>query len=108
SMRKMGPLGKLLKLIPGLSFSLPEGFEEVTEDKLKKFVAIMQSMTEEELTHPEIIDRSRMRRIAIGSGTTVRDVRELLNQYKAMRKMFKQFRRRARHFRQFKGGIWGS
>jgi len=108
SMRKMGPLGKLLKLIPGLSFSLPEGFEEVTEDKLKKFVAIMQSMTEEELTHPEIIDRSRMRRIAIGSGTTVRDVRELLNQYKAMRKMFKQFKRRARHFRQFKGGIWGS
>jgi len=108
SLRKMGPLGKLLKLIPGLSFSLPEGFEEVTEDKLKKFIAIMQSMTEEELTNPQVIDRSRMRRIAIGSGTTVRDVRDLLNQYRAMRKMLKRFKRKAKYFKHFKGGIWGS
>lgn len=102
SIRRMGPLSKILKLIPGFSFSLPEGFERVTEDKIKRFIAIMQSMTEEELLKPEIINRSRMRRIAIGSGTTVKDVRELLNQYRAMKKMLRQFRRKARHF-PFKG-----
>jgi len=102
SIRKMGPLSKILKLIPGFSFSLPEGFEEVTEDKIKRYIAIMQSMTEEELLKPEIINRSRMKRIAIGSGTAVRDVRELLNQYRAMKKMLRQFKRKAKRF-PFKG-----
>lgn len=102
SIRRMGPLSKILKLIPGFSFSLPEGFEEVTEDKIKRYIAIMQSMTREELLKPEIINRSRVKRIAIGSGTTVRDVRELLNQYRAMKKMLRRFKRKARRF-PFKG-----
>ncbi len=107
AIRRMGPLSKLLKLLPGFSYMMPEGFEEFSEEKLKKFIAIMQSMTGEELEKPEIIDRSRMRRIAIGSGTTIKDVRELLEQYRLMRKLIKQFKRRARYFRHFKGGIWG-
>ncbi len=107
SIRKMGPLSKLLRLIPGLSFTLPEGFEEVSEDKLKKFIAIIQSMTKEERMKPEIIDRSRMKRIAIGSGTTTKDVKDLLNQYKMMKRMLKQFKRRSRRLKYFKGGIGG-
>jgi len=108
SLSKMGPLGKLLKLIPGFGISLPEGFEETSKDKLKKYMAIIQSMTPEERENPEIINRSRIRRIAIGSGTTVRDVRELLKQYRSMKKLIRQFKRKSRVFRQVKGFRWGT
>ncbi|MCS7384199.1 MAG: signal recognition particle protein Srp54 [archaeon GB-1867-097] len=108
SLSKMGPLGKLLKLIPGFGISLPEGFEETSKDKLKKYMAIIQSMTSEERENPEIINRSRIRRIAIGSGTTVRDVRELLKQYRSMKKLIRQFKRKSRVFRQVKGFRWGT
>ncbi|MCS7373802.1 MAG: signal recognition particle protein Srp54 [archaeon GB-1845-036] len=108
SLSKMGPLGKLLKLIPGFGISLPEGFEETSKDKLKKYMAIIQSMTPEERENPEIINRSRIKRIAIGSGTTVRDVRELLKQYRSMKKLIRQFKRKSRVFRQVKGFRWGT
>jgi len=108
SLSKMGPLGKLLKLIPGFGISLPEGFEETSKDKLKKYMAIIQSMTPEERENPEIINRSRIRRIAVGSGTTVRDVRELLKQYRSMKKLIRQFKRKSRVFRQVKGFRWGT
>ena len=63
---------------------------EMTEEKIKKFKVIMDSMTEEELLNPKIIDSSRIRRIAIGSGTTPQDVKELLRYYKTMKDLMKR------------------
>lgn len=102
SISSMGPLHKLLQLIPGFSFNIPEEFQEISKEKIKKFSAIIESMTKEEKEHPEIIDRSRMRRIALGSGTSLRDVQELLNQYKNMKKIMKTLKRKSRLFGQLK------
>ncbi len=93
SIRKMGPLGKLLKMIPGMGGALPMGKAEMGEEKIDKWIAIMKSMTKKELTEPDMVDRSRMRRIARGSGTNPHDVKEMINQYFAMKKMFKQLLR---------------
>jgi len=102
SISSMGPLHKLLQLIPGFSFNIPEEFQEISKEKIKRYSAIIESMTKEEREHPEIIDRSRMRRIALGSGTSLRDVQELLNQYKNMKKIMKTLKRKSRLFSQFK------
>jgi signal recognition particle subunit SRP54 len=64
---------------------------EVSEVKMKKWMVIMQSMTEEELTDPQIIDGSRVRRISRGSGTAPKDIKELLDQYRMSKKFIKQF-----------------
>lgn len=98
SLTRMGPLRKLIELLPG-GFRLPEGFEEAGEENLRKWVAIMNSMTQLELLKPEIIDRSRMLRIAKGSGTTVRDVKNLLEAYNRSRKLLKKMMRRAKRFK---------
>lgn len=96
--RKMGPLSKVLKMIPGLSMSLPEDkeLEKVGEEKFDRWLSIINSMTYEELEKPEIIERekSRMRRIAIGSGTSIEDVRELLAYYEGTKRMLKQLKRK--------------
>lgn len=89
AMRKMGPLQQILKMIPGMGYSIPDEVIKVSEERLKKFKVIMDSMTEEELENPEIINYSRIKRIARGSGTSTKDVKELLNQYKQMKKFFK-------------------
>ncbi|WP_461866488.1 signal recognition particle protein Srp54 [Thermococcus sp.] len=94
AMSKMGPLKQILQMIPGLGYSLPDDVIRVSEGRLRKFRIIMDSMTEEELTHPEIINYSRIKRIARGSGTTTRDVKELLNQYNQMKKFFKSMDKR--------------
>ena len=95
-MSRRGRLSRLLGLLPGLSYEIPkEAFEEM-EAKVKKWLAIMDSMTPEEMANPRILNASRIRRIARGSGTTERDVRELLKYYNTMRKMgksLKKFRR---------------
>jgi len=93
SLRKMGPLKGLWKMLPG-GYDLPEESVEAAEEKLSLWKAIIQSMTREEVESPKIIDPSRMRRIARGSGTSEREVKELLNQYFAMRRMMKSLRRR--------------
>ncbi len=88
--KKMGSIGQLMEMIPGLnkiSKQLPEG---VDERQLKKVEAIVRSMTKEERQRPEIIDGSRRRRIAKGSGTTAQDVNQLLNQFRQVQKMMKQ------------------
>ncbi len=94
SMSKMGPLKQILQMIPGLGYSLPDEAIKVGEERLKLYRVIMDSMTEEELENPSVINYSRVRRIARGSGTSVRDVKELLNQYNQMRKMFKSMDKR--------------
>ncbi len=95
SLRKMGPLSKILQMIPGLSMKLPLEFEAgKAEERIKKWIAIINSMTYEELDKPEIIDRRRIRRIALGAGVRPEDVRELLKQYQAMKRLARQLRKR--------------
>ncbi len=89
--KKMGPLGDLLKMIPGLggiAKQLPEGPE--AERQMSKIEAIISSMTKAERADPALINGSRRRRIAAGSGTTVSDVNQLVKQFAEMRKMMKQ------------------
>ncbi len=94
AMQKMGPLKQILQMIPGLGYSLPDDVVKVGEEKLRRYRVIMDSMTEEELENPDIINYSRIKRIARGSGTSTREVRELLAQYNQMRKMFKSLDKR--------------
>lgn len=86
---KMGPLKKLMQMVPGLGVAVPEEQMRVGEEKLKRFKVIMQSMTPEELENPKVLNASRIRRIARGSGTGEADVKELLKQYELMRKLIK-------------------
>jgi signal recognition particle subunit SRP54 len=88
---KMGSLSSLAKLIPGLGMSVPEDLLKMQESKLKKFKAIIQSMTPKEREDPSIIDSSRIRRIAKGAGVAESDVRELLKQYEQLKKILKVF-----------------
>jgi len=92
AMSKMGPLSKIMDLIPGISGikdKIPKDMLQVQESKLKKWKYIMQSCTKEELENPDIIDKQRIERIARGSGTSESDVRDLLKQYKQGKKMMK-------------------
>ena len=89
TLRRMGPLRKIVELLPG-GYSLPANFEEMGEENIRKWIAIMQSMTRRELLHPEIIDRERMLRIAKGSGTSIRDVKALLKSYRMAKSYIKK------------------
>jgi len=90
AMGKMGPLSQIANMIPGMGMmKLPEGMLEKQEEKLKSFKYIIQSMTKEEREYPEIINSRRIARISRGSGRSEADVRELLNQYNQMKKLFK-------------------
>ncbi|RLE66275.1 MAG: signal recognition particle protein [Thermoprotei archaeon] len=89
ALRKMGPLRKLVELLPG-GYNLPADFERVGEENIKKWIAIMQSMTKKELLHPEIINRERMMRIAKGSGTSIHDVKALLKSYRMTKSYIKK------------------
>ena len=77
-MNKMGPMQQVMNMLPGMGNKLPKNASQVTEEKLGKYKILMDSMTEEELTHPEIIKQSRVKRIARGSGMRNEDVKELL------------------------------
>lgn len=89
---KMGSLSQVMGMIPGLGRLAARGdMKNALEDnQLDRAKAIILSMTAGERTNPSIIDGSRRRRIAAGSGTLPRDVNRLLNQYSTMRKMFRQ------------------
>ena len=89
--KKMGPIGDLLKMIPGmggLAKQLPEGPE--AEAEMRRIEAIISSMTRAERADPTLINGSRRRRIAKGSGTTVSDVNNLIKQFGEMQKVMKQ------------------
>ena len=87
--RKMGSLRETLAMLPGIGKKANE--IDIDERKFDRMKAIILSMTEKERTHPEIINPSRKKRIAAGSGQTIEDVNRLLSQFKQMQKMFKQF-----------------
>jgi len=89
-LKKMGPLSQLLEMIPGFSQVSKQIAPEVTDRQMKRIEAIINSMTPEERRNPRIINASRKRRIARGSGTTVQEVNQLLSQFRQMQRMMKQ------------------
>ncbi|MCP8315212.1 MAG: signal recognition particle protein [archaeon] len=87
--KKMGSLRKVLDLIPGLSSVVPkEGLEEL-EVKMKRWKSIIQSMTKAERENPEVLNFSRIRRIAMGSGTGEKEVKEMLAKYRQTKAIMK-------------------
>jgi signal recognition particle subunit SRP54 len=95
-LKKLGPLRKILEMIPGFGLSLSDEIADTAQEKLEKWTVMVKSMTQEELEHPEMINKSRMRRIARGSGVKVKEVKELLNTYEAMKRMMKAVLRKQR------------
>ncbi|MGB9599082.1 MAG: signal recognition particle protein, partial [Myxococcota bacterium] len=95
SMEKMGSIEDLIDLIPGFGGMKKQlkaiGAVRPPEKELKKIIAIINSMTKEERRNPSILNGSRRKRIASGSGTTVQDVNTLIKQYLEMKKMIKRF-----------------
>ncbi|OGM93013.1 hypothetical protein A2935_03810 [Candidatus Wolfebacteria bacterium RIFCSPLOWO2_01_FULL_47_17b] len=91
AMSKMGGLSSIMKMIPGLGGKIPEEMMETQESRMKNFKVIIQSMTKQERETPSLINASRIKRIAKGSGRTEADVRELLNQYDKAKKLMKSF-----------------
>lgn len=105
AMRKMGPLNKILQMIPGYNIlsQIPEEQLKLGEEKIRKFMNIMNSMTYKELDNPDIIDKSRIKRIAKGSGTTPEEVKELLKQYEMTNNLLKMMRRKKGLAKLFEG-----
>lgn len=93
ALKRMGPLKKLWKMLPG-GVEIPEDQIEIIEKKLGAWRVIIQSMTKEEIEEPKIIDSSRIKRIARGSGRNEKEVKELINQYFNMKRMIKTLKRR--------------
>jgi signal recognition particle subunit SRP54 len=116
AMNRMGPLDQVMDMIPGLGGGikdqLPDDAMDVTQDRLRDFEVIMDSMTEAELENPRAIGQSQIERIARGAGKDEETVRELLEQHKMMSRMMKQFQGMGdgdmqRMMKQMQGGSGG-
>jgi len=110
AMSKMGPLSKVVEMIPGMGgLKIPKEMLEGQEDKMKRWKFILNSCTKEELEDPEIITSLRVDRIAKGSGSTTHEVRELLKQYRQAKKMMKVVKGKdpSKLMKKFKGKIPG-
>ncbi len=90
-MQKMGPLDQLLDMIPGMGKVKGLQGLEINEKDIKHVEAIIRAMTLQERRKPEIINGSRRKRIAVGSGTSIQDVNRTIKQFEQMQKMMKQF-----------------
>jgi signal recognition particle subunit SRP54 len=101
--KKMGPMGDLLKKIPGMSKMMDQGME-IDDGELKYAEAIIYSMTPYERRNPKLINGSRRRRIADGSGTQLQDVNRLLKDFEKSKKMIKQMMTGKGAFKKMKGG----
>lgn len=88
--KKMGPLEDILGMLPGVNSKALKGVK-LPEGELAKVEAIIRSMTKKERIKPDIIDSSRRKRIALGSGTSPAEVNKLIKQFKDLRKLMKQF-----------------
>lgn len=106
NMKKMGPLSKIFEMLP-LGIELPQKEMQLSQEKMSRFIYIMDSMTPYELGNPDTIDASRVSRIAKGSGSSVEEVRSLLKHYNLTKKMMKRFGKNKRSMekliRSFKG-----
>ena len=90
--QKMGPLNKVLEMIPGMGSMKDQlGDIDMNNKEIVRTKAIVQSMTKEERRNPSILNASRKKRIAKGSGTSVQDVNRLIKQFNEMKKMMKMF-----------------
>jgi signal recognition particle subunit SRP54 len=87
--KKMGPIGQLLQMVPGAGQMAGAAQEAVDSGQMKRIEAIIDSMTPAERRHPELIKASRRRRIALGSGTSTAEVNRLLKQFAEMQKVMK-------------------
>ena len=100
--KKMGSIGDILKMIPGMNKNMPKDVK-VDDKELGRTEAIIRSMTRKERQNPSILNASRRKRIASGSGTTVADVNKLIKQFEETKKMMKQFGKMQKSGR--KGGM---
>ncbi len=89
--KKMGSLGKVAGML-GFGAKIPKEAMEMGQEKMESFKIIIDSMTEQERLEPDLLNRSRIERIARGAGKDDKEIRELIKQFKKMKKMFKKFR----------------
>lgn len=106
AVKGMGPFKKVLQMLPGMGREVPDDMLNMAEGRLEKWRVIIQSMRPEEKENPKIINSSRARRVARGSGTSEKDVKELLKQYAMMRRMLKMMKRKKGKL-PFMGGMGG-
>ena len=99
--KKMGSMKELVGMLPGMNKNLDD--MEIDDDAFKPIEAIINSMTEEERRNPDVLNASRRRRIAKGSGTTVRDINELTKQFGQMKKMMKSMSKMSKMGRGMQG-----
>jgi len=99
--RKMGPIKNVLKMLPGAHQIPEEMINQVDESKINRVQAIIQSMTMKERLNPDIINGSRRKRIALGSGTSVEEVNNLIRQLYDTRKQMKQFSKLEKKYKKF-------
>ncbi|RME32269.1 signal recognition particle protein [Candidatus Woesearchaeota archaeon] len=93
AMKKMGPLNKVMKMLPGFGgLDIPKEALDVQDEKLQRWRYLMDSMTKQELEEPELISGSRLERIARGSGSSIAELRGLLKQYRQSKKLMKAFK----------------
>jgi signal recognition particle subunit SRP54 len=90
SLKKMGPLHQVMEMIPGMGNMMTGDATEAQEMQLKRMEACINSMTPKERRHPQVLNASRKRRVAKGSGTSVEEINRLLRQYGQMRKLMKR------------------
>ena len=93
SVKKMGSLSQIVEMIPGMNQASKKLSADLDDDQIRKVEAIIRSMTADERRRPEILNGSRRRRIARGSGTTPQDINRLMNQFKQTQKLMRQFSR---------------
>ena len=104
--KKMGSLGGLMKLIPGMPKITPEQ-QAVAEKEMKNFEVIINSMTPYERSNPAVFKYSRKQRVAAGCGKTVADVNKVLKKYEQMKEMMKQMESYRKTGRMPPGGLGG-
>jgi signal recognition particle subunit SRP54 len=92
-LRKMGPIGQIMNMIPGMSRYKDQIDQEDVEKRIKRVEAIINSMTSRERSNPKVLNASRKRRVALGSGVEVKDVNEVLKQFNDMQKLMGQVRK---------------
>jgi signal recognition particle subunit SRP54 len=89
-LRRMGPLSKILEMLPSGIGAFPAGVDgHLAERQVIRTQAILSSMTPYERQRPEVLNASRKRRIARGSGTSVQEINQLIRSYRGMKKLFK-------------------
>lgn len=94
AVKGMGPFKKVLQMLPGMSNKVPDDMLNTAEGRLEKWRVIIQSMSPQEKENPKMFNYSRVRRVARGSGTSEKEVKELLKQYVMMRRMLKMMKRK--------------